>query len=380
MKRLQDVYKDSGIVIRTKAPQVKFILIIIICLLPVIIVNDFVTGDYLNSLLEFIVVIFMVLSLLWLYQGKFMIASILPLIVATAATAGLSVLLPGDSVSQVHSAALYLSAPLFLSLAVSRTERYTAAVSGIAVITIILVSVFKIQPRVFALTGQTVWEKMVVGVVLYLLSSIFAFKIARSNRLAMENIEKVILKNQETITHISEINKKAETNLNTLQLILENYSAVEKSVETIKRDTNTSILSAEELLAGSNQALDAVRNIAEQVHLFHNQVDGQNVIVLETTASVNQMSASLDSVANITATKQKSSETLLGVVESGKKSLDETNKAIRNATSQMSTLLEINQIISDIASQTNLLSMNAAIEAAHAGVPGNPTTAPAGVQ
>jgi methyl-accepting chemotaxis protein len=107
--------------------------------------------------------------------------------------------------------------------------------------------------------------------------------------------------------------------------------------------------------------------IAERALDFHGQVDEQNTVVQETTAAVNQMSASLDSVATITKDKQAASDALLNVTNEGISVLEQASSAFDATTREMESLIEISRIIGDIADRTNLLSMNAAIEAAHAG-------------
>ncbi len=112
---------------------------------------------------------------------------------------------------------------------------------------------------------------------------------------------------------------------------------------------------------------ESVNQIQEVISNLGNQIEDQASAVEESTAAINEMVASLVNVAGITRNKKEATDKLVTITKSGGEKLADTTKIVNDVNSSISVISEMVNVINGIASQTNLLSMNAAIEAAHAG-------------
>ena len=110
-----------------------------------------------------------------------------------------------------------------------------------------------------------------------------------------------------------------------------------------------------------------LNEIGTAVEILDEQVQTQSSATEQSTASVEEIVASLQSVAGIVTTRKRDMQVLLEQAQEGETDAAETRSVVEQVVSFTDEITEITNVISGITSQTNLLAMNAAIEAAHAG-------------
>ncbi len=113
-----------------------------------------------------------------------------------------------------------------------------------------------------------------------------------------------------------------------------------------------------------------MEEIIRTIGQLKKNIEDQAASVAESSASIEEMVTNITSIAKMLENSDQIVQDLNSKATVAKEGSDSVNREVAQIAEKSEGLLEASIIIENIANQTNLLAMNAAIEAAHAGEAG----------
>ncbi len=361
-------YQSETIELRKKANILLLIntVAIIFLALNIVIVETIIQKDTVSAMAEVFLIAVFIASIVLLRAKYYSTGSTMTVIGTLLILSAIVFMEPSGNPFAEYKLAFFLAVPLMLTCLLGFRRFQPVLVSCIAIATVLLYFFLKAAPGRLA-AGNTDVSPLIISLLILTVCGFFSYRViaytkevvaiaeaeTRSNINRMKSMENVLISSTKGIEIGNQLIQYSSTTLESIRIINEHLQGIYADIKALNAR-----------MAKSTKINTEVVVASKQFHAFFNE---QNTLIAASSDAVEEMTNSIHRITESALGKKTFIDSLVKAADEGEQEMNKSLKAIDALAESISGIVDILKVIDDISERTNLLAMNAAIEAAHAG-------------